>query len=83
MLRFGADTVLPEFEKIADALPARLLVSLGNAAESYFDIRRVRVVRTITSVPKVINHNPALAYYSEEEKESMVATVKLIYQQSI
>ncbi len=83
MLRFGADTVLPEFEKIADALPARLLVSLGNAAESYFDIRRVRVVRTITSVPKVINHNHALAYYSEEEKESMVATVKLLYQQSI
>lgn len=83
MLRFGADTVLPEFEKIADALPARLLVSLGNAAESYFDTRLVRVVRTITNVPKVINHNPALAYYSEEEKESMVDAVKLLYQQSI
>ena len=58
-------------------------VSLGNAAESYFDTRRVRVVRTITNVPKVINHNPALAYYSEEEKEGMVDAVKLLYQQSI
>lgn len=37
MLRFGSDKTLAAFDEIADKLPARLLLSLGNAAETYFD----------------------------------------------
>ena len=37
MLRFGSKRVLAAFDEVADKLPARLLLSLGNAAESYFD----------------------------------------------
>ena len=37
MLRFGYAQTLETFEEVVDQLPMRLLVSLGNAAEIYFD----------------------------------------------
>ena len=58
MLRFGSDKVLAAFEEVADKMPARLLLSLGNAAESYFDPKEVRLARPITG--KTIFIDPAL-----------------------
>ena len=57
MLRFGSDKVLAAFEEIADKMPARLLLSLGNAAEAYFDPKEVRLARPITGVTHQIEPN--------------------------
>ncbi len=83
MLRFGADETLEAFDQIADMLPARLLISLGNAAEIYFDRREVRSVSTITGSKKVIGKNKLLALYSEDERRRMVEKVEDIYKNSM
>lgn len=83
MLRFGADETLEAFDQIADQLPARLLISLGNAAEIYFDRRDVRSVSTITGSKKVIGKNKLLVLYSEDERRRMVEKVEGIYKNSM
>ena len=83
MLRFGADETLEAFGQIADQLPARLLISLGNAAEIYFDKREVRSVSTITGSKKVIGKNKLLVLYSEDERRRMVEKVEGIYKSSM
>ena len=83
MLRFGADETLETFDQIADRLPARLLISLGNAAEIYFDRRDVRSVSTITGSKKVIGKNKLLVLYSEDERRRMVEKVEGIYKSSM
>lgn len=83
MLRFGADETLEAFDQIADQLPARLLISLGNAAEIYFDRREVRSVSTITGSHKVIGKNKLLVLYNENERRRMVEKVEGIYQNSM
>lgn len=47
MLRFGCEETLEAFEEVADKLPMRLLVSLGNAAEIYFDENSIRPYRQL------------------------------------
>lgn len=83
MLRFGADETLEAFDQIADQLPPRLLISLGNAAEIYFDQREVRSVSTITGSKKVIGKNKLLVLYSEDERRRMVEKVEGIYKSSM
>ena len=83
MLRFGSAKTLQAFREIADKLPARLLISLGNAAEGYFDENSVRSIKTITGIQKIIPHNKLLALYSEEERENMVDEVNDLYKDSM
>lgn len=83
MLRFGADETLEAFDQIADQLSARLLISLGNTAEIYFDKREVRSVSTITGSKKVIGKNKLLTLYSEDERRRMVEKVESIYKSSM
>lgn len=83
MLRFGSDKTLAAFNEIADKLPARLLLSLGNAAEIYFDPKEERIVRPITGVMKTIEPNKLLALYSDEARKSMVEEVNNLYKASI
>jgi hypothetical protein len=61
MLRFGSDKVLSVFDALADQLPARLLLSLDNAADAYFDPDVPRLARPITGVPHQIEPNKLLA----------------------
>ena len=79
MLRFGSDKVLAAFNEIADKLPARLLLSLGNAADTYFDPNETRLARPITGVPRKIEPNKLLALYSDEDRKAMVEAVNGIY----
>ena len=83
MLRFGSDKVLAAFEEIADKLPARLLLSLGNAAEGYFDPKETRLARPITGVTHKIEPNKLLALYDDDQRKAMVAVVDGLYRSSM
>ena len=83
MLRFGSDKVLAAFEEIADKMPARLLLSLGNAAESYFDPKEVRLARPITGVTHQIEPNKLLALYDDETRKAMTGAVNDLYKASM
>ena len=83
MLRFGAEEVLAAFEEIADKLSTRLLISLGNAAESYFDTDRTRIVRPITGLTKAIEPNRLLLLYNEDERREMQNSIQDIYKRSM
>ena len=83
MLRFGSDKVLAAFSDIADRLPARLLLSLGNAAESYFDPKEARLARPITGVTHKIEANKLLALYDENDRKAMVEAVNELYKASM
>ena len=83
MLRFGSDKVIAAFEEIADKLPARLLLSLGNAAETYFDPKEVRLARPITGVTHKIEPNKLLALYDDDARKAMVDAVDGKYKASM
>lgn len=83
MLRFGNDKVLAAFDEISDKLPARLLLSLGNAAESYFDTKETRLARPITGVTHRIPSNKLLALYDEDMRSQMAKDVMEIYKSSM
>lgn len=83
MLRFGSDKVIAAFEEIADKLPARLLLSLGNAAETYFDPKEVRLARPITGVTHKIEPNKLLALYADDARKAMVDAVDGLYKASM
>lgn len=83
MLRLGSKRTLEVFEEVSDQLPARLLVSLGNAAERYFDPSSVRSISTITGLRKTIPHNHLLQLYSQEERKKMIDEVNHLYRNSM
>ncbi len=83
MLRFGSDKVTTAFNEVADKLPSRLLLSLGNAAEPYFNPVGKRLARPITGVTYKMKPNQLLALYNAEEREAMVEAVSNIYQASM
>ena len=83
MLRFGNDKAIAAFNEVADKLPARLLLSLGNAAEVYFDPKATRLARPITGVTHSIEPNKLLALYDEPAIKAMVAAVDDVYKQSM
>ena len=83
MLRFDSDVTIEAFNEVADKMPARLLLSLGNAAESYFDPNETRLARPITGVTHRIEPNKLLALYDEDERKKMVEDVINIYKSSM
>ena len=83
MLRFGSDKVLAAFKEVADKMPARLLLSLGNAAEAYFDPKEVRLARPITGVTHQIEPNKLLALYDDETRKAMTGAVNDLYKASM
>ncbi len=83
ILRFGSDKVIAAFNDVADKLPARLLLSLGNAAESYFDTKAIRLARPITGVTHRIEPNKLLVLYDEDARKQMAKEVTEVYQSSM
>lgn len=83
MLRFGTTETLEAFEEVAENLPMRLLVSLGNAAEIYFDENSIRSIQTITGLRKTIEPNKLLTLYSCEERQRMVDKVYAVYKHAM
>lgn len=83
MLRFGEEQVTAAFNEVADQVPARLLLSLANTAESYFDTEAERLVRPVTGVHHRIAPNKLLALYDTQTLESMRKSVTDIYRSSM
>ena len=79
MLRFGKDETLQAFETVLDKLPARLILSLGNNAELYFNPSGPRLARPITGGTVVIDSNPLLSLYGDDQLEAMSKAVKDLY----
>ncbi len=79
MLRFGKDKTLAAFETVTDTLPARLILSLGNAADSWFDVERTRLARPITGGTHPVQPHPLLSLHSEEERRAMAKAVNDLY----
>ncbi|MBQ0057383.1 MAG: hypothetical protein KBT20_06970 [Bacteroidales bacterium] len=83
MLRFGSAKTLAAFDEISDKLPTRLLVSLGNAAELYFDTHSDHDVTLITGRIIYLKPNKLLANFSEDELKQMARDVTDIYRSSM
>lgn len=83
MLRFGKDKVTASFNEVSDLMPARLLLSLGNAAENYFDPHAERLARPLTGLTHLLGPNKLVALYSPDELESMKDAVLDIYRTSM
>ena len=79
MLRFGKDATMKAFEDVADKLPARLVLSLGNAAEAYFDPERERLARPITGGTFTLKPNKLLVLYGDSERKEMIKAVNDLY----
>ena len=79
MLRFGCEETMEAFEQVTDQMPSRLLLSLGNAAEKYFDPDATRTAHPITGYTITISKNKLLSLYSPADLRAMVARVKQCY----
>lgn len=79
MLRFGCEETMEAFEQVTDQMPPRLLLSLGNAAEKYFDPDATRTAHPITGYTISIPKNKLLSLYSPADLRAMVARVKQCY----
>lgn len=71
MLRFRAEWTLAFFDEVSDKVPARLLLSLVNNAEFYFDPKQKRIARPITGGVISIKPNPFLDFYGYKERKAM------------
>lgn len=79
MLRFGKEKTLAAFETVTDTMPARLVLSLGNAADGWFDTERIRVARPITGGTHSVQPHPLLQLYTVEERKAMAKSVNDLY----
>ena len=79
MLRFGKDDTLKAFETVLDKLPARLLLSLGNNAEMYFNPNQSRIGRPITGHTVSLDPNPMVILSTDEELAAMAKDVEDLY----
>ena len=86
MLHFGAADVLAAFRQVADKVPARLLLSLVNGAETYFDPDNLglqRLARPITGTPKSILLNKMVNLYTPEQRRRMADSIEELFIQSM
>ena len=83
MLRMGPKPALDAFRQIMDKVPRRLILSLGNAAELFFDTNATRIARPLTGVTKTIPYNKKLDNYTPEQRESMTKAVNDLYKETM
>ncbi|CAA6821344.1 MAG: Unknown protein [uncultured Sulfurovum sp.] len=76
MLWFGEKKTLAEFTKVSEQIPARLLVTLGMYASSYFDIKGQRIVKPLGGGSKRIDKNQSLKLYSEKQLKVMIEVME-------
>jgi len=76
MLWFGSEPVLNEFRKVLPSLSTRLIVSLGNAAEFYFNPDSNRSVTIITGKRIEVGKNSLLYAHTTSECKKMAKQVR-------
>ncbi|MCR5014445.1 MAG: hypothetical protein K6A28_06700 [Bacteroidales bacterium] len=79
MLRLGKDVTLEAFDKVSDQLPSRLLLSLGNAADSWFDADQTRLARPITGGVHPVQPHPLLFDYDKSQRLAMAQAVNDLF----
>ena len=84
MMKYGTDKTLDAFSEVSDRLPARLFVSLENAAEMYFDTSvKQRIVKPITGQNKVIEKNKHIFEKTADEIQVMLYGISRLYGRSM
>ena len=83
MLRVGSQSTLDAFRQILDKIPPRLILSLANAAELYFDTTTNRVARPLTGATKVIQHNKKLENFTPEQRAQMQRSISGLYKEAM
>jgi hypothetical protein len=84
MLKYGSDRTLDAFSEVSDKMPARLFVSLENAADTYFDTKqKQRVVKPITNISKVVDKNRLVFEKTDDEIKSMLYGIGRLYGRSM
>ena len=80
MLRYGTDRTVSEFAEVAHNIPLRLIISLINNADYYFDKNNKRIVRSISGYQKVITKNPLISKKTHKELEDMILAINKIFE---
>ena len=76
MLWFGAEETLAAFKEVVHLLPARLVVTLGMYAESYFEPGRKRMVKPLGGNALLIEPHYLVGLYMEDQLKAMVKDVQ-------
>ena len=83
MLHMGPQVALDAFREVMDKVPSRLVLSLGNAAEFFFDTSATRIARPITGVTKVIPYNRRLDNFTPAQRSQMAQSVADLYKEAM
>lgn len=83
MLRLGANPTLQAFREILDKVPPRLVLSLANAADLYFDTEATRVARPLTGSTKVIPYNRKLDNFTLQQRDALKRSVWGLYKDAM
>ena len=79
MLRIGQKDVLEAFDEITDKVPARLLLSMANAAPNYFSRKAERVARPISGGVYSLEAHPLVERYDDEQLMEMVDAIDNVF----
>ena len=83
MLRLGPNPTIQAFRDILDKVPPRLVLSLANAADLYFDTDAQRIARPLTGSTKSIPYNKKLDNFTPEQRESLKRSVWSLYKDAM
>ena len=76
MLWFGLEETLAAFKEVVHLLPARLVVTLGMYAESYFEQGHKRMVKPLGGNALLIEPHYLVSLYMEDQLKEMVKEVQ-------
>jgi hypothetical protein len=76
MLWFGPEETLAAFKEVVHLLPARLVVTLGMYAESYFEQGHKRMVKPLGGNALLIEPHYLVSLYMEDQLKEMVKAVQ-------
>ncbi|MBR5400061.1 MAG: hypothetical protein IK103_09760 [Bacteroidales bacterium] len=83
MLRLGPNPTIQAFKDILDKVPPRLVLSLANAADLYFDTDAQRIARPLTGSTKSIPYNKKLDNFTPEQREALKRSVWSLYKDAM
>lgn len=76
MLWFGPEETLTAFREVVHLLPARLVVTLGMYAESYFEQGHKRMVKPLGGNAILIEPHYLVSLYTDDQLKAMVKDVQ-------
>lgn len=76
MLWFGPEETLAAFREVVHLLPARLVVTLGMYAESYFEQGHKRMVKPLGGNALLIEPHYLVSLYTDDQLKAMVKDVQ-------